>query len=235
MHPQNEHKQLIVIDFEYAGANTRGLEFANHFTEWTYNYHDALTPHVCNTEQYPTPEEQRRFIRAYVNHRPEYPSAGTPKLRPSDGLIGTPSLSATNPGASSSIVEFMLDARVPPGGWKEDEKRREDETEKLVKELMDETRIWRIANSGLWIAWGLMQANVPVPGEAGGREGAAEEATPAAVVPHEEEEEGEDEFNYLSYAQDRAYFFWGDCVSLGLVKPDELPEELLARMKTVDY
>ncbi|KAF5027492.1 hypothetical protein F66182_387, partial [Fusarium sp. NRRL 66182] len=31
----NKHKQLIVIDFEYAGPNTRGLEFANHFNEWT--------------------------------------------------------------------------------------------------------------------------------------------------------------------------------------------------------
>ena len=29
--PTNEHKQLVVIDFEYASANTRGLEFANHF------------------------------------------------------------------------------------------------------------------------------------------------------------------------------------------------------------
>ena len=31
LHPANEHKQLVVIDFEYASANTRGLEFANHF------------------------------------------------------------------------------------------------------------------------------------------------------------------------------------------------------------
>lgn len=29
--PANHHKQLVVIDFEYASANTRGLEFANHF------------------------------------------------------------------------------------------------------------------------------------------------------------------------------------------------------------
>ncbi|KAL8866509.1 MAG: hypothetical protein Q9174_006263, partial [Haloplaca sp. 1 TL-2023] len=29
--PANEHKQLIVIDFEYASANSPGLEFANHF------------------------------------------------------------------------------------------------------------------------------------------------------------------------------------------------------------
>lgn len=31
LHPANEHKQLIVIDFEYASANVPGQEFANHF------------------------------------------------------------------------------------------------------------------------------------------------------------------------------------------------------------
>jgi choline kinase len=29
--PMNEHKRLVVIDFEYANANVPGLEFANHF------------------------------------------------------------------------------------------------------------------------------------------------------------------------------------------------------------
>lgn len=29
--PANEHKQLVVIDFEYANANLPGQEFANHF------------------------------------------------------------------------------------------------------------------------------------------------------------------------------------------------------------
>lgn len=31
MLPANAHKQLVVIDFEYANANVTGLEFANHF------------------------------------------------------------------------------------------------------------------------------------------------------------------------------------------------------------
>lgn len=34
MLPANEHKQLVVIDFEYANANLPGLEFANHFVSW---------------------------------------------------------------------------------------------------------------------------------------------------------------------------------------------------------
>jgi choline kinase len=32
--PANEHKQLVVIDFEYANANLPGLEFANHFVSF---------------------------------------------------------------------------------------------------------------------------------------------------------------------------------------------------------
>lgn len=29
--PANQHKQLVVIDFEYANANVPGFELANHF------------------------------------------------------------------------------------------------------------------------------------------------------------------------------------------------------------
>jgi choline kinase len=48
-------------------------------------------------------------------------------------------------------------------------------------------------------------------------------------------EEEEEEFDYLAYAQDRAMFFWGDMVNLGLVKREELPEELARRLKVVEY
>src|SRR6188474_245445 len=104
-----------------------------------YNYHDAEAPHTCNAEKYPRPDQQRRFIKAYVDHRPQFPHAGsTPRITPLDTPGGesatseaaTPALTATN--SSSSIVEFMLDARVPPGGWKEEEKKREEAAEARV-------------------------------------------------------------------------------------------------------
>lgn len=34
--PANQHKQLVVIDFEYANANVPGLEFANHFVRYSF-------------------------------------------------------------------------------------------------------------------------------------------------------------------------------------------------------
>lgn len=36
--PANKHKQLVVIDFEYANANLPGLEFANHFVSLSLLY-----------------------------------------------------------------------------------------------------------------------------------------------------------------------------------------------------
>ena len=51
---------------------------------------------------------------------------------------------------------------------------------------------------------------------------------------HEEEQETE-EFDYLAYAQDRAMFFWGDCLQLGLVKEEELSKDLLGKVKTLTY
>jgi choline kinase len=121
--------------------------------------------------------------------------------------------------STSSIVEFMLDARVPPGGWKEEEARRDEEAEARVKELMEETRLWRIANSAQWVAWGIVQAKVP------GLTGAADSPVP--------EDDLGDEFDYLAYAQERARLFWGDCVLMGLVAVEELPKELAENLKMV--
>ncbi|KAI1176417.1 kinase-like domain-containing protein [Nemania sp. FL0916] len=236
LQPNYEHKQLVVIDFEYAAANVRGYEFANHFSEWCYDYHDEERSYACNVSNYPTPEEQYRLIKSYVNHRPEYPHPGasTPVLTPlATPTMGpsTPSLGPATGGSTSSIVEFMLDARVPPGGWKEEEKRREDQAEDQINSLLEETRLWRPICSAMWIAWGIMQAKIPgfdpeaTPGD-------TRDGLPSAATGQEEEDEGDDPgFDYLRYAQDRAMFFWGDCVSLGLVKLEDLPEAVRKNIK----
>ncbi|TPX13942.1 uncharacterized protein E0L32_005642 [Thyridium curvatum] len=290
MQPAKQHKRLIVIDFEYAGPNLPGLEFANHFTEWTYDYLSPVAPYACHTALYPSVEEQRRFIKAYVEHRPDYvyPGSATPKLTPL--ATPTPGSAASTPAlqtasSTSSIVEFMLDARVPPGGWGAQEKKLEEESERQVKELMHETRLWRIANSAMWVAWGIVQAKIPGlkldgdgedeeedglddgvakngrcgdGGEAaaeqrqqqqqqqqqpsGGQEEAVKKETYSekngdddTVREEEQAEEEADEFDYISYAQERAWFFWGDCVLMGLVKKEDLPTELQARLKLVNY
>lgn len=231
LQPANEHKQLVVIDFEYAAANVPGLEFANHFSEWTYNYHDPARPYACDTTKYPTPDQQRHFIKAYVDHRPQFPYMESSSSGKDDSGTGTPAQQQQT-STANSIVEFMLDARVPPGGWKEEERRREEAAEERVRQLMEETRLWRTANSAQWVAWGIVQAKVPgLNGESAvpnGRDSGGECSS-------SEDDADADHFDYLSYAQDRAYFFLGDCVSLGLVKPEELGEDVRKRIKIVDY
>ncbi|EJF66453.1 kinase-like protein [Dichomitus squalens LYAD-421 SS1] len=61
------HRQIIVVDFEYAAPNPAAFDLANHFHEWTANYH-GNTPHILDPSRYPSAEERRNFYRAYLTH-----------------------------------------------------------------------------------------------------------------------------------------------------------------------
>ena len=161
----------------------------------------------------------------------------------------------------------MLDSRAPPAQLVEEEKQRDEALESEISRLQKETRMWRVANSAQWVAWGIVQAKVPGMEEAlnAGKKGAPEcgerssDSTGQRQVvrgpldregmqsvdevhdPRPEsgeevaDEEGEEEFDYLGYAQERALLFWGDVLQMGIVKREELPEELLDRVKVVAY
>lgn len=142
----------------------------------------------------------------------------------------------------------MLDARVPPGGWKEEERRANEQTEETVRELLRETRLWRPICSAQWVAWGIVQAKIPgymeeveeqdadANGNAEAKQQELEQRPDSpAGSGNGSAEEHQEGFDYLSYAHDRALFFWGDCVAMGLIGLDELPEGLRERVKTVDY
>lgn len=51
------------------------------------------------------------------------------------------------------------------------------------------------------------------------------------------EEAEESEFDYLAYSQDRALFFWADVLSLGLIRENELPDDLLevVKLRMINY
>lgn len=148
----------------------------------------------------------------------------------------------------------MLDSRAPPERYQENEEKAERETDAEIQRLMAETKLWRLANSAQWVAWGIVQAKIPglpdwEPKEDGEEdmslqakklESALLEVKEAAAAAAEEakgngEEDAEEEFDYLGYAQDRAWFFWGDAVKLGIVKAEELPEVVQKKMKSVEY
>jgi choline kinase len=180
----------------------------------------------------------------------------------------------------------MLDSRLPPGDrYQEQEALAERQIEEETRRLLAETKLWRLANSAMWVAWGIVQAHVPgLPDfDAEEKKKAAAEAAAAAhqhpdsqaaaelesttaeiraaaeagkqqdgIVSTEKAEQNgsgmageqdadlfkpqdEEEFDYLSYANDRAMFVWGDALRMGVVKAEELPEELRSRVKMVEY
>ncbi|KAL0950811.1 hypothetical protein HGRIS_007575 [Hohenbuehelia grisea] len=62
-----EHRQIIVVDFEYASPNPASFDIANHFHEWTAAY-DSATPHLLDPARYPTPAQRQNFYAAYLAH-----------------------------------------------------------------------------------------------------------------------------------------------------------------------
>lgn len=62
----------------------------------------------------------------------------------------------------------------------------------------------------------------------------SEEGQEASQKPQEEEKNGDHaEFDYLSYARERALFFWGDMVQMGFIAEEELPKDVRSTLKTV--
>ncbi|KAI9509059.1 kinase-like protein [Russula earlei] len=76
-----EHHQIIVVDFEYASPNPAAFDIANHFHEWTANYHGP-TPHVLDASRYPNRAERRTFLTAYLRNRTISTSTSTPTPAP---------------------------------------------------------------------------------------------------------------------------------------------------------
>lgn len=83
--PVYKYRQIIVIDFEYSGANVRGYDIVNHFCEWMSDYtggeeektdknkeKDDKTsenePWRIHLDKYPSTKQRHNMIQAYVEH-----------------------------------------------------------------------------------------------------------------------------------------------------------------------
>lgn len=146
---------------------------------------------------------------------------------------------------ATAITPLDLD-ETPDGPISQQAQSYEEELEVRVRDLMRQTRLWRVMNSAQWVAWGIVQAKAP-----GMEEGIAEMTAASNLKNgHDENSNGktktpavdadvdeEDGFDYLAYAQDRALFFWSDLLSLNLVNPEELPAPMVEhiRARIVDY
>jgi choline kinase len=244
--PANKHKQLVVIDFEYANANLPGLEFANHFvspfflplisltlynpfyhrghgtdscsrlnghtTTTTLNFRGVAIPNTTRLWRNSigsfaltcyTPLHTGHLVGPPRTHRP-------PHLGPLPTSGSTTALAAT--AAPNTIGAFMLDSRAPPGEkYSEQEAQRERQTEEEARRLMAETKLWRLANSAMWVAWGIVQAHVPgLPDfeaeekRANANENAAELESATTEIRAEAEAEAEEEKGKGSVSEEKA-------------------------------
>lgn len=60
------YERLVVIDFEYCSPNPRAYDIANAFHEWRFDYHHETNSWSPFNMPYPTKDERRRWLRAYV-------------------------------------------------------------------------------------------------------------------------------------------------------------------------
>jgi choline kinase len=121
----------------------------------------------------------------------------------------------------------------------------DDQSVKLeVERLRREARAWRGFNSAQWVLWGIVQAKVPThlqPKELDAEASNVTEDTKTTqeavglVAEEEQQEDDEDGFDYLGYSRERAAFFWGDILSLGIMSEKELPEQVGKTARIVDY
>lgn len=173
-------------------------------------------------------------MSTYLTHRPALTTNSA--ISP----LSTPSIRARS---ATTITPLDLDEGPDAPSWQQTEKSYEDDLDAQVRHLLRQARLWRVMNSALWVAWGIVQAKVP-----GMEEGIAEMAAASSAKKDDQHDAGngatpktpsvdadideEESFNYLAYAQDRALFFWSDLLALNLVNDHELPAPMVEHIKS---
>lgn len=196
LRPQNEHKQIVVIDFEYSGANERGFDIANQFCEWMSDYHDAEKPHHVHEERFPTRAEQLNLIQGYVEH------GCADDLEFDDDKIAAETealVKAAEAWRPCIHLHWCL--------WG------------IVQAVVDETQDLRTREEQIrehngqyeFVAASLLSPSAD----------ADNDTTLQPVASAEPEEEEEDLFNYFLYSAEKAQLFWADLIKFGVIRPDE--------------
>lgn len=121
--------QIIVVDFEYASPSPAAFDIANHFHEWTADYHGS-TPHILNPSRYPSEQERYNFYKAYLEHA--YLPLTTCALNDETDRNCTSPPSVSDRGR----MDIKTDSHC----------------------LDSQVRVWSPASHAMWAVWGLIQA-----------------------------------------------------------------------------
>lgn len=208
LRPRNEHKQIVVIDFEYSGANVRGVDIANQFCEWMSDYHHPEHPHFADETKFPTREEQLNLIQGYVEH-------GSVDFDEDKMALETEQLfrqaELWRPAVNAhwciwGIVQAVVD-------------HKEDEAARLEQNAEGQYRI--INEQGT-------SSNPASTDNTTTTTTTEEEVTPvlSSTSTEEQVEDEQDLFDYFGYSAQKAQLFWADLIKFGVIKPDEYKGEL---------
>ena len=62
-------ERILIIDYEYSALTSPAYDIANHFCEYMADYSSTNeTPHILDASKYPTIDNQRTFLDAYLNY-----------------------------------------------------------------------------------------------------------------------------------------------------------------------
>lgn len=188
MHYSNNFTQIIVVDFEYAAPNPAAFDIANHFHEWTADYHSP-TPHILHPSQYPSPADRQNFYTAYLKHAcpplTTVPASGSSSPPPPTST-GAKTNGSSTP-SSGSYSESAASQEIPM------------EIDVEMDRLEEQVRVWSPASHAMWAIWGIVQA--------------MEDMKNAASNPEVLQNL---EFDYLGYAKCRMQGFRREIKALGL-------------------
>lgn len=77
--PPPPDSELHLIDFEYGCYNARGFDLGNHFNEWA--------GFECDYSRYPSDQQQRTFLVAYLEAAQEGARCASPSQEALDALV----------------------------------------------------------------------------------------------------------------------------------------------------
>ena len=154
------HPRIAVIDFEYASPNPRAFDIANHFNEWRADYNAAVDSwsHYAHGA-YPTEDERRRWLQAYVEQGRALSSRigpaklASPEAAPISDMALPPAV--TDAGAPATPRTPGTPASPAPHSPQE---LRERTIAAEVDRLEQEVRVWSPATNAVWGLWGVVIA-----------------------------------------------------------------------------
>ncbi|CAX43029.1 choline kinase, putative [Candida dubliniensis CD36] len=220
---------LVVIDFEYSGANFPAYDIVNHFSEWMSDYHDPEKSYFIHQENYPNQLQQINLIKSYIEYDFQYPSSNLKTGQTPESLINN----STNP---ISIIQY--------------------EIEKLYNECIYWRAtvqifwcLWGLIQNG--------PLKKPINSNALSEQGINStynitigDMENLEITDHNKEKQGsnindgvieeeaitssDDDFDYLKYSNQKVALIFGDLIQFGIIDEKDVDEKYLSLIKYLD-